>query len=268
MFQKLPNPLNLILGSIPILATLTVTSSPSVAATFASSSADVFINNFSHAPGSVGTLTDGDVFTVSTENGSVNAIADFDAFFSQNNPFAFNSSFAQAEGNGIEYLGTAYSEATVIGRNFFVEAGSSFSFDFLSSLELETSIERPPGENAIAEGNISFFIFDQSTDSLLDSFILSGRLEAVDSDDFLIAQASDNFHFLLDYSEQEFGGNQEFITANYLGEFSRDFDEDTYLTLVEVKTNYAMVKAPEPSSFVAFFIFGLTGVALRKRKQS
>ena len=269
MFKKFQQPLNLVLGSIPVLATLTVTSSPSVAATFASSSANAFINNFSYDPASVATLTDGDVFTVSTENGSVFANADFNAFFSQNNPFAFNSSFAQAKGSGIEYVGKAYSQAAVIGYDFLVPAGSTFSFDFVSSLELETFIERPPGEYAIAEGNISFFLFDEATDSLLDSFIVSGRLETAETDDFFVTKASDHCSFLLEDFEHEFGGNQEFITAEYLGEFSRYFSEDTYWTLLEVKTNSVMVKAPEPSSFVALFVFGgVTGVALRKRKRS
>ncbi|MEB3282020.1 MAG: hypothetical protein VKK42_24180, partial [Lyngbya sp.] len=184
MFKKFQQPLNLVLGSIPVLATLTVTSSASVAATFASSSANAFINNFSHAPGSVTTLTDGDVFAFSTENGSVIANADFDAFFAKIAPFAFNSSFAQAEGSGIEYVGKAYSEAAVIGYDFFVPAGSKFTFDFVSSLELETSIEKPPGEYAIAEGNISFFLFDEVTDRLVDSFIVSGGLETAGTDDF------------------------------------------------------------------------------------
>ncbi|WP_413165421.1 hypothetical protein ACL6C3_03610 [Capilliphycus salinus ALCB114379] len=269
MLKQFQQRFNLLLGSIPVLTTLTFTASPSIAATFASSSADAFINNFSHAPGSVGTLTDGDVFTVSTENGSVVANADFDAFFAQIEPFAFNSSFAQVEGSGIEYVGKAYSEATVIGYNFFIPAGQTFSFDFLSSLDLETSIERPPGEVAIAEANISFLLFDEATDSLLDYFIVSGQLETAETNDFFFAKASDNFHFLLDDSLQHFGGNQEFIIAEYLGEFSRPFSEDTYLTLVEVKNTYAMVKAPEPSSFIALFVFGgVTGVALKKRKQS
>ncbi|KKD34601.1 MAG: hypothetical protein WAN66_14015 [Limnoraphis robusta] len=266
MLKKFQQRLNLVLGSIPVLATLTVTSSPSIAATFASSSANAFLHSFSHAPSSVGTLTDGEVFTLSTD-GSVYASADSNAFFAQIHPFAFNSSFALAEGDGQKYVGIAESEAAVIGRQFYIEAGSTFSFDFLSSLELETSIEKPPGEAAIAQGNISFFLFDDSTQKPIDFLTISGRLETAGNDDFFEVQASDGFNFLLDYSEQEFGGNQEFITAEYLGEFSRYFSEDTSLTLVEVKTNAVLVKAPEPSSFVAFFIFGVTGVALRKRKQ-
>ncbi|MEB3282066.1 MAG: hypothetical protein VKK42_24415 [Lyngbya sp.] len=269
MLKKLQHRLNLVLGSIPFLAaTLTVTSSPSEAATFASSSAQVSINNFSQAPARVATLTDGKISIFSTD-GSANAIAEFDAFFSLTNPFAFNSSFAEAEGDGIEYRAKAYSEAAVIGYDFFIPAGSTFSFDFVSSLELETSIERPPGENAIAEVDISFWVYEEATDNLLDSFIVSGRLEAVDSDDFLVVDASHNFNFSLDDSEQKFGGNQEFITGEYVGNFSRYFSEDTSLRLMEVKTNYVLVKAPEPSSFVALFVFGgVMGVALRKRKQS
>ncbi|MEA5500953.1 hypothetical protein VB834_17820 [Limnoraphis robusta Tam1] len=268
MLKKFQQRLNLVLGSIPVLATLTVTSSPSIAATFASSSANAFLHSFSHAPLSIETLTDTETFTFAS-SGSVDANADSDAFFYNQIPltFAVNSSLAKAEGYGQKYVGIAESEAAVIGRQFYIEAGSTFSFDFLSSLELETSIEKPPGEAAIAQGNISFFLFDDSTQKPIDFLTISGRLETAGNDDFFEVKASDGFNFLLDYSEQEFGGNQEFITAEYLGEFSRYFSEDTSLTLVEVKTNAVLVKAPEPSSFVAFFIFGVTGVALRKRKQ-
>jgi hypothetical protein len=268
MLKQFQQRLNLVLGSISVFATLTVTSSPSIAATFASSSANAFLHSFSHAPLSIETLTDTETFTFAS-SGSVNADANSDALFINQIPFTFarNDSLAKASGYGQKYLGIADSEAAVIGRHFLIPAGSTFSFDFLSLLQLNTSIDNPPGEAAIAEGNISFFLFDDSTQKPIDFFILSGLLETAGNDDFFEVKASDGFNFLLDYSEQEFGGNQEFITAEYLGEFSRYFSEDTSLTLVEVKTNAVLVKAPEPSSFVAFFIFGVTGVALKKRKQ-
>jgi hypothetical protein len=268
MLKTYQQRLNLVLGSIPVFATLTLSSSPSLAATFASSSANAFLHSFSHAPLSIETLTDTETFTFAS-SGSVDANADSDAFFNNQIPFTFavNETLAKAKGYGQEYVGIANSEAAVIGRHFLIPAGSTFSFDFLSLLQLNTSIDNPPGEAAIAEGNISFFLFDDSTQKPIDFFILSGLLETAGNDDFFEVKASDGFNFLLDYSEQEFGGNQEFITAEYLGEFSRYFSEDTSLTLVEVKTNAVLVKAPEPSSFVAFFIFGVTGVALKKRKQ-
>ncbi|MGB3193643.1 MAG: hypothetical protein WBB43_29935 [Limnoraphis sp.] len=267
MFQKLPNPLNLILGSIPVVTTLTVASSPSLAATFASSYSEAFLYGFSQTPLSVETLADAETFAFAS-NGSVDAIADADALFEQSIPLAFNSSFADAFGLGKEYVGIANSEAAVIGRNFFIEAGSTFSFDFVSVLDLETSIDNPPGETAIAEGNISFFLFDDATENMIDSFTISGKLKTANEGDFLKVEQSSNF-LIQEFESQDFGGNQEYISGIYIGEFSRDFSEDTSLTLVEVKTNSVIVKAPEPSSFVALFVFGgLTGVALRKRKQS
>ncbi|ERT08428.1 PEP-CTERM -sorting domain protein [Lyngbya aestuarii BL J] len=268
MLKQLQQRFNLVLTSIPVLTTLTVTASPSIAATFASSDSIAFLYEFSQTPLSVETLADTETFAFASQ-GSVDANADADAIFQQTLiPYAENYSSAIASGEGKEYLGIANSEAAVIGRNFFIEAGSTFSFDFVSVFDLETSIDNPLGEAAIAEGNISFFLFDDSTENIIDYFTISGKLKTAGDGDFLEVQQSSNF-LIQDFEFQDFEGNQEFIYAVYLGQyFSQEFSEDTSLTLVEVKTNSVIVKAPEPSSFVAFFIFGVTGMALRKRKQS
>ncbi len=269
MLKTYQKRLNLVLGSIPVFATLTLSSSPSFAATFASSFSKAFLYNFSHNPLRIETITDANTFTFAS-SGSVNADANSDALFINQIPFTFatNDSLAQAEGHGQEYVGIANSEAAVIGRHFLIPGGSTFSFDFLSFLQLNTSIENPPGEAAIAEGNISFFLFDDATGNILNSFWISGRLTTDDTQDFFAVEATEGFKFLTDFSIQDFGGNEESIRAFYAGNFSRYFSENTSLTLVEVKTNYAFVKAPEPSSFVALFLFGVTGVALRKSKHS
>jgi hypothetical protein len=269
MFKQFQQRLNLVFGSIPVFATLTLSSSPCFAATFASSSANAFLHNFSHNPLKIETITDTNTLTF-VSSGSVNADANSDALFINQIPFTFarNDSLAKASGYGQKYLGIADSEAAVIGRHFLISAGSTFSFDFLSFLQLNTSIDNPPGESAIAKGNISFFLFDDATQLPIDSFLLSGQLTSLDTQDFFAVEATDGFTFSTDLSIQNTGGNQELITAFYAGTFSRYFSENTTLTLVEVKTNAVIVKAPEPSSFVAFFIFGVAGVALKKRKQS
>ena len=274
MQNKLQQGFRVVLGSIPVLTGLTFAATPSIAATFSRASGDAFLYGFSHDPLSVATLTDTDTFTLAT-GGFVEAEATADAFFETENPlfdeqiplpFAGNSSLAEAFGVGQEYVGIAKSEAAVIGWNFFVGKGETFSFDFLSAMELETYVDNPRGETAIAEGNISFFLFDESTQSVIDFFSVYGLLKTARNDDIFAMDSGDGFTVLEESYGDSLGGNQEFINAAYLGEFSRYFDEDTYLTLVEVKTSYAMVKAPEPSSFVALFVFGATVGALKKRK--
>ena len=268
MLKQLQHPVNLVLGSVPVLVALTATPSPSIAATFASSSGTAFLYEFSHAPSNVETFADAETFTFAN-GGSVDAFAESDASFdTEFFPLAYNSSVAEAKGNGKQYFGRAYSEAEVIGYEFLIEAGSTFSFDFLSFLDLETSADDPSIEMATAGGNISFFLFDDSAENIIDYFAVTGSLETAGNGDFLEVEKSSNFTVADPTEFQYFGGNQEFLLALYEGQFSREFEEDTSLTLVEVKTNYAMVKVPEPSSFVAFFIFGVTGVALKKRKQS
>ncbi|MEL7034763.1 MAG: hypothetical protein AAFO04_03975 [Cyanobacteria bacterium J06592_8] len=266
MLKQLQHRLNLLLGSIPVLATLTVTASPSIAATFASSSTNLSLNNFSDVPANVGTVTDEDL-SVSGNSGSITGDAEINAVFFESEPLGSDSSSAEVEGEGQEYQGTAKTEVELIGNNFLVEAGSTFSFDFVVELVLETAIDNPPGENAIAESNVSFSIFDNETNALLDSFSISAGLETDEPDDILSVQSSSsNFDLMLDVADTEFGGNEEFIEAFYIGEFSREFSEDTILRLVAVTTNHASVKAPEPSGVVAVLIFGAAGVALRKRK--
>ncbi|MDY7020338.1 MAG: hypothetical protein SWJ54_03120 [Cyanobacteriota bacterium] len=265
MLQKLRHRLDLILGSVPILATLTVTASSSIAATFSSSSTNIFLSEFSSVPANVGIIATPDLF-LSSNGGSVDGSADFNPIFIENNPVASDSSFAFVEGEGQGYTGTAKTDVSLIGNNFFVEAGSTFSFDFLAELELETFIDNPGGENAIAQSNISFFLFSSENDTLLDFFSISAQIETDEPGDFLSVQSSSNFTLLLDDSDGEFGENEEFIEAVYIGGFSREFSEDTTLRLVAATTNHASVKAPEPNSVVAVLVFGVVGGVLRKRK--
>ncbi|KKD34803.1 MAG: hypothetical protein WAN66_19940 [Limnoraphis robusta] len=270
MLKKFQQRLNLVLGSISVFATLTLTASPSLAYTFARSAIQGYLDWFSHDPLSTETLTDAEIFTFAT-NGSVDASAATNAIFNIEIPptSARNFSVAEASGFGQEYIGIANSQAAVIGLNFFIEAGSTFSFDFGSRFQLETASDSPVGKTAIAEGNMFVFLFEDSTEQMIDFFTISGRIETAGNDDFFEINSSDNFTSSTAFtSDADYGHNLKLMGGLYFGEFSRYFSEDTSLTLVEIQTNYAMVKAPEPSSFVAFFIFGVTGVALKKRKQS
>lgn len=231
----------------PLVFTLAAT--PTIAATFASSESTVTIDNFSHNPFDSEVITDTFTSTFATD-GNVNANADAIANFVTEPPSTFNSSFSSADGTGNNYSGTADSFAGVLG-NFSVNSGETFSFNFNADLNLNTSINNPQIESAIADGTISFALYDTSSvDSwmLLDSFTISGNV-ASENNDFLNFNSSDGTQLNLSNINltTNFGGDRESASASTEGFFSRTFDRAANLTLVEVKENRSTVAVPEPS---------------------
>ncbi len=253
----------------PAIASSILAASPSQAATFAFSEGDVEFTKFSQSPLTVGTEADTNTLTI-VKDGAANAFADAQANFLVAPAKAFNSSFSKTFGAGIDYLGLAESEATVLG-NFVVEPGTPFSFDFTAFLNLETFIDGLPRENATASGDISLFLIDTDNGSILDAFSLVGNLTTKGDDDYLIAfSESENFTLSNPFKDYNFGGKQEFATAYLQGVFQRSFDSQTNLSLVEVKRNQARAIAtvPEPSSSLALlFCGGVIGVALKGRRK-
>lgn len=254
------------------LAGFFVSTSASLAATLASSEARVTIDNFSHNPSSITTLTDARTVTIST-NGQVTADANSSANFiaSAFTPLtqANNSSLSTTNGQGREYFGLAQSFAQVIGYDFVVDR-ETFSFNFDSFLDLKTSIDYPNFESANAAGGIFFQLFDSQTGSLLDFLTIAANLETPGQGDFLKYDKSSHINFKQDTSFSEsFGGQKESATASVRGQYSRKFDSLTYLTLVEIKTNQANVKAtPESSSIVALLFLCLIGFGYGIRSQA
>ena len=250
-----------------------IAASPSLAATLASSEASFNIDNFSHNPLDVFTLADTDTSTITT-SAQVTAEADAFATFINNpseSPYASNSSFSRANGEGSNYyLGQAQSLAGVIGYNFLVGDGETFSFDFDGFLRLETSIDNLKSESANAAGELSFNLYD-STDSnnmmFLDSFTISSNLTTPGDGDFLDSQVSNNITLTSDSEPTSFGGTQESASALVEGQFSRYFANSTDLTLIEVKTNEASVTVPEPSSTLGLLLFCLIGVGYKVRRK-
>jgi len=246
----------------PLVFTLAAT--PTIAATFASSESTVTIDNFSHNLFDSEVITDTFTSTFATD-GNVNASTDAVANFITEPPSAFNSSFSSTDGTGNNYSGTADSFAGVLG-NFSVNSGETFSFNFDADLNLATSIDNPQTETAIADGTVSFALYDTSNvDSwtLLDSFTISGNVTSGDSD-FLNFNSSNGT--LLNLSNisltTNFGGDRESATASTEGIFSRTFDRVTNLTLVEVKENRSTVAVPEPSIVVGT-ILGIFALGYR-----
>jgi hypothetical protein len=249
--------------AVPLVLTLGAT--PTIAATLASSEATVTISNFSHNPLDPLVITDTFTNTFATD-GSVNADADAVANFVTNPPAsAFNSSFSSADGVGNNYSGTADSFAGVVG-NFSVNSGETFSFNFDADLNLNTSIDNPQTENAIASGKVSFAIYDTSNlDNwvLLDSLTISGNITSTDNDFLSFETGTGSQLNLSNISlNTNFSNRQESANAFTQGNFSHTFDRLTNLTLVEFKENRSSVAVPEPS-IIFGTILGILAVGYR-----
>lgn len=254
------------------IAPLVISTTPSIAATLGTSEAVVNINNFSQNPLDVLTLTDTFTDTVAT-NGQVNADADAVAVFVTDPPAsAGNLSYSTVNGSGSEYVGSAESTAAVIGYNFIVNKGDTFSFNFDAALSLATSIENPQFETAIASGSISLNVYDTTNQNnwiKLDSFNLYGNIATSGNKDYIDYRTSR--HISLDpiatTVDTNFGGEQESAIATVQGVFSRTFDRLTNLTVVEVKNNQASVSVPEPSSFLGLLLC-IIGMGYRIKSKS
>ena len=247
--------------------TLSISTSPSLAATLGTSEATVRINNFSQNPLDVVTLTDTLTDTFATD-GQVNTDVNAEAAFLTDPPVSANNlSYSSVNGNGSEYIGSAETIAAVSGYDFLVNKGETFSFNFDASLNLTTSIDSPQFETANASGSITFKVYD-TTDRdnwiNLDSFTLNGNLTTSGNNDYLNYHASQNINLNPSATtvDTNFGGERESANATIQGIFSRSFDSLTYLTLVEVKNNQASVSVPEPSSCLGL-LFGIIGVGYR-----
>ena len=258
----------------PLVTGCVLATSPSLAATLASSGARLTIDNFSHNPQKVKTLTDTDTFTIALSDGSVtaeanaNSIAKFDP---SEPPTRFsNFSWSETSGEGNNYFGLAQSQAGVIAYDFLVRKDETFSFDFNGFLGLATSIDEPQSETASAAGELSFQLYDSNSGSLLDNFTLAGNLTTPGRGDFLDIENSTNITFNPSETsfERSFGGRQEAANASINGQFSRIFDSLTALTLVEVKTNQASVQVPEPGNIIEEILwFCLIGVGFAVRSK-
>jgi hypothetical protein len=96
-------------------------------------------------------------------------------------------------GQGQNFDGLAEGFGTV-GGTFFVEAGESFSFEFLGYLNLETAVQNAETQKAIASGQIAFGVYDvtdaEATEQSvrLDLLNVSGGLDTPGNLDFLNLQ--------------------------------------------------------------------------------
>ena len=254
-----------LLLATPAIASSVLATSPSQAATFAFSSGNFNFTDFSQSPSATFSGTNANTLAIAN-GGTVAAFANADAKFVVAPPEASNSSLSVALGENRDYLGLAKSEATVIGK-FDVAANTFFSFNFTGDLNLQTSIDNPPEENARASGDISFVLLDTASQKVLDFLSLAGSVITQGDSNFIATQNSDNVTLSHILEDHKFKQKQGFATASVEGSLQRSFNDNRSLALVEVKRNQARVQAPEPSTNLALLISGLVGVVLRGKRK-
>ncbi|NMG08015.1 hypothetical protein DP117_14395 [Brasilonema sp. UFV-L1] len=260
----------------PLVATSVLFTSPSQAATFAFSDGELSLTNFS------GILSTEFSSNNNAETEGITLGKD-DFVDLQNNPVVETSSsppkastdvFSSVSGEGRNYTGLVKSHSGIVG-NFNIGAGQTFSFDFSSFLSLGTEIETSPVENAQANGDIAFYLFDTSdiseqalpnflTGLLEDSssinnnslsfFSLTGSVSTV-GDDFLLTQNSSDITVTDTYTKVDFEGNEESALTELTGSFQRYFEKNTNVTLIATRRSQARVTAPEPATGFALLLF-------------
>jgi hypothetical protein len=270
----------------PLLASTALTATPSRAATFSSSEAILDLTDLSTSFSTLESQNLGT--TLAVANGGIVNAQNIKAVANVTpDPLeVYTHATSLASGDSKDYFGTADATAKIVG-NFDVDPGQLFSFNFTSALDLETSIDNPPTENASASGKLAFYLLDTTnipennlpnflsdllsnpTDSNLqnplDFFSLTGYVNTVGNNDFITTQKSANVTLASEDKELNFGGTQEFATDIIEGSLQRSFNRKTNLTLIALRSTQVKVAAPEPSNSLAvLLLFGLFAVAKGK----
>lgn len=271
----------------PLVATSVLFTSPSQASTFAFSDGELNLTDFK---GILSTEFNSD------NNGETKGITlgknDFvnlqnipTTETSNAPPKAFTDIISSVSGEGRNYTGFVTSDSEIVG-NFEIGAGKTFSFNFSSFLNLGTQIDTSPVENAQANGDIAFYLYDTSDiaketlpnfiSGLLDNpnsinknplsfFSVAGNINTVGKD-FLSYQNSSDITLSETYKEVDFEGNEEKALAEFKGYFQRYFEKQANITLIATRRSQAKVTAPEPSTSLALVLFfGLLAIANKGR---
>ena len=254
------------------LVGLIVAALPGEAATFATSNSFFSFGNFSQTPASVSSSTDSDTTSISSGAGSVLTEAEASAFFDRDPAFSGNTTVSEAFGEGLNYLGLAESEASVLGQ-FEVAANTNFTFDFTGFLELFTSIDDPLSEQAQATAGITFALLDEAA-TVLSSFELFGTLSTSGKADDLFVESTPDLDW--DITDAEFVSGPDLLAeqafVEVFGSYAQQFTTAQQLTLVELKLSEAFVAAepaaqtPEPSTLLAVISLGGAAWKLRNNK--
>ncbi len=271
----------------PLVTSSVLVSSPSHAATFSLSNSQLKITNLSQTF-SPTLLNQADILGISqgetakVELNNINVINEINI----PNRELFTSAVSVALGESKDYLGLANTNAK-LWINFDVDGGENLSFDFTADLQLATTIDESPVENASTSGSLKFFLLDTTAipkaniptfleglfsnnnipEQTLESFFLSGSLNTLGNNDSLDIQNSNNVIYTsVPSSRLVNGGTLELATASVAGSVNRSFESKSNVTLFVSRKTQVTVKAPEPSTSLALILLaGLVAVATRNK---
>ncbi|SKB15170.1 conserved exported hypothetical protein [Planktothrix sp. PCC 11201] len=263
--------MKLFIIATPVIALLSSVS-PSLAGTFAKAETETLIYNFSQVPTSISTFTDTQTLALAWK-GTVFSEANASAYFDVNFclepeycfPLANNGSQAITLGEGQEYLGLAQSQAAAIGYQFEIAENQEFTFDFISILNLEAQKSQQQ-ESTQAANYIAFYLFEDSSNNLLDFFSLNSWLNYANKHNLFI-QKSQGFQ-LSPSATTNAEENQASVSILLSGLYSHQFSQGQNLTLITYQKSATIVQAPEPSTSVWLLILGALGAALGLKNKS
>jgi len=240
---------------------------PGLTATFANAQTQTSLFELSHSPTNIATFTDTQTVAIARRGFAItfaSANANFDVNFCLEPNYCLTEansySQAQAQGNGQEYLGLAEGTAILAGYQFQISENSEFSFKFYSILNGEVSQNLISKQFAKATNNIAFYLFEDSSQTLLDFFTLNSSLDSANQYDVSI-QNSNGFNLFLSPFNQV-NGNLVSNSLLLFGLYSRQFSQPQSLTLITTQVSSTIVQALEPSTSVCLLVFGGLGTAL------
>ncbi|MCJ8281275.1 MAG: hypothetical protein MJK14_15705 [Rivularia sp. ALOHA_DT_140] len=282
----------LILQVSPIVATSVLATSPSLAATFASSFGDLTFTNFNRENAAFEAINDANTLA---ETGADDSIADFKNFSETNaepSPLEiYNIAESLAFGEGSSYHASAETMPRFFA-NFDVKGNETLSFDFTTVIDLEATVDKPGIETANAFGDIAFYLLDTTristenrfdflnstqldstqinSNNILEYFTLAAKVDALGKVDFFDNTRSKNINLSSDNSFSgveevgDSGRSRAISTSLYQGSVERYFERDINVTLLAFKNTKSNVKVPEPkTSFWSVLFTGLVALAMK-----
>lgn len=245
----------LVTGAVLTPLTISIATSPTQAASLASSQGKLEISNLSQSPLSTQTLTNAEELVNSLNTAPFNS----NTFSNSTNPQP--------------------AESQARASSFLVEAGKTFSFDFAADLNATTSIDDATSESANTNGYTAFFLVDVNQQKIYDSFFLAANVESPGVQDSLFFQKSDNVTLTQTVLADNFNQAPEFARASIKGSLNRSFENPTALALIEATVNRPGgseiespskpgVAVPESSNSLALFLLlGSVGIGYQARKK-
>ena len=245
---------------------------PAQASSFTRAGVNTTLFNFNTAALNTNTFAKTDAFSQAGDAGAVFNVNDAAALFTQDPAYLENFTLGQSNGSGTSYLGLTEGSTEALGQ-FFVEDLFSFHFDAL--LDLAYAVDEPGRESAEAAAGVRFSLFASSDlndiGTLADEFSFSGNV-STGNEDFLSLFNSPHLFFEIEDCSPSSTGSCSFQAADDVsgvvftsiqGNYNRNFQGPTYLTLFETKFSGTRVKVPEPGVTVALLFVGV--IMVRRR---